>query len=50
LGGLAWAQAAENQPNIVFIMADNLGYGEIGCYGGGLHRALTRSPRRARVS
>ena len=29
------AKAAEN-PNIVFILADNLGYGEIGCYGGGI--------------
>ena len=23
------------QPNIVFILADNLGWGELGCYGGG---------------
>jgi hypothetical protein len=26
------------QPNIVFVMADNLGYGEPGCYGGGILR------------
>ena len=26
------------KPNIVFIMADNLGYGEPGCYGGGILR------------
>src|SRR4051812_42738281 len=26
------------KPNIVFMMADNLGYGEPGCYGGGILR------------
>jgi arylsulfatase len=29
---------AENHPNIVFILADNLGWGELGCYGGGILR------------
>ena len=33
------AQAAEpNRPNVVFILTDNLGYGEIGAYGGGITR------------
>lgn len=31
LCGTLWA--AEQQPNIVLIMADDLGYGDVGCYG-----------------
>ena len=32
-------QGADGQkPNIVFILMDNLGYGEVGCYGGGIVR------------
>ena len=27
-----------NKPNIVFMLADNLGYGELGVYGGGILR------------
>ena len=30
--------AAEQKPNIVFILMDNLGYGELGVYGGGILR------------
>ncbi len=32
------AFAANGKPNIVLILMDNLGYGEIGCYGGGITR------------
>jgi hypothetical protein len=35
------------QPNIVFILWDNLGWGEVGCYGGGVLRG-TNSRRRCR--
>ena len=36
--GLALAQVADKKPNIVFMLADNLGYGELGAYGGGILR------------
>ncbi len=29
------AQAAHTKPNVVFILADNVGYGDLGPYGGG---------------
>jgi arylsulfatase A-like enzyme len=36
------APNAGKRPNIVFMLTDNLGYGELGCYGGGILRgALT---------
>ncbi len=38
------ANAADKKPNIVFILTDNLGYGEIGAYGGGLTRGAA-TPR-----
>jgi arylsulfatase len=37
--GIAQAQTSPAQkPNILFILVDNLGYGELGCYGGGATR------------
>jgi hypothetical protein len=46
---MANAQAGQNQasgkkPNIVFILVDNLGYGELGVYGGGILRGAS-TPR-----
>ena len=32
------ANAADTKPNIVLVFADNLGYGELGSYGGGILR------------
>jgi arylsulfatase len=32
------AMAQKTKPNIVFILMDNLGYGELGVYGGGITR------------
>lgn len=36
--------SAKSPPNLVFMMADNLGYGEVGCYGGGILRGAA-TPR-----
>src|SRR5258708_39872422 len=36
LCAVAPAKAAEKEPNIVFMLMDNLGYGELGVYGGGI--------------
>ena len=39
------ANAGRAKPNIVLILADNFGYGELGCYGGG----VTRGAPTARI-
>jgi arylsulfatase len=38
LCAVAPAKAEEKKPNIVFMLVDNLGYGELGVYGGGILR------------
>ena len=35
---IAEAAAAQKKPNVVILMVDNLGWGEIGAYGGGILR------------
>ncbi|KAF2343122.1 arylsulfatase [Flavobacterium tistrianum] len=41
--------ASADKPNIVFILMDNLGYGELGCYGGGELRGAP-TPRIDRLA
>ncbi len=38
LGMAATAGAQDTKPNVVLMVMDNLGWGEIGCYGGGILR------------
>src|SRR5215218_9096830 len=40
------ARAADRPPNIVFILADDLGYGEVGCYG----QRVIRTPHIDRLA
>jgi arylsulfatase len=37
-GSQTWAQAPDDKPNVVLIFMDNYGWGEPGCYGGGVLR------------
>jgi arylsulfatase len=32
------AASTGQPPNIIYFLVDNLGYGELGCYGGGILR------------
>jgi len=41
--------SAQQKPNIVFILADNIGYGDIGAYGGGELRGAP-TPRIDRLA
>jgi arylsulfatase A-like enzyme len=43
------SHASGTRPNIVFILTDNLGYGELGCYGGGVLRGAP-TPRIDRLA
>ena len=38
------APRSENKPNIVLVLMDNFGYGEIGVYGGGVMRGAATPP------
>ena len=38
------ALAAQDKPNVVLILMDNFGYGELGCYGGEITRGAA-TPR-----
>ena len=46
---LALAQETE-KPNVVFMMMDNLGWGEIGTYGGGVLRGASALSRKTDVT
>ena len=47
--GKALAQVPTARPNILFVLMDNLGYGEIGVYGGGVLRGAP-TPRTDRLA
>ena len=40
------AVAAEGKPNVIFILADDLGYGDLGCFG----QRLIRTPHIDRLA
>ena len=40
----AWQSKAQEKPNIIYFLVDNLGLGEIGCYDGGITRGV-ETPR-----
>ena len=45
----AFAEVEPRPPNIVLMLSDNLGYGEIGVYGGGVLRGAP-TPRLDRLA
>ena len=45
-GTALYAQSNASKPNIIFIMADDLGYGDLGCYG----QKTIRTPRLDRLA
>ncbi len=45
-GGFSDSAAAEPKPNIVFIMCDDMGYGQLGCYG----QKMIRTPHIDRMA
>ena len=45
LGCIELSQAAD-KPNIIFILADDLGYGDLGCYG----QKLIKTPNLDRLA
>jgi N-acetylgalactosamine-6-sulfatase len=42
----AWYASAADKPNIIFILADDLGWGDLGCYG----HTITRTPNLDRMA
>jgi hypothetical protein len=44
-----YAEPQASKPNFVFILMDNLGYGEVGVYGGGVTRNRPRPSTSLRM-